>query len=536
VAELPYRLQVGDTSSKESLQRAKTWIRRCSEEHQLCLQSSPSPLPKRVVEIDGTAIKLIETDNMHGRYIALSHCWGDSRPDCTTTLSTLVRNKSEIPWQSLPNTFRDAIEVTRQLGVRYLWIDSLCIIQDDENDWMQESSKMASVYQNAHLTICATVGQNDDAGLWPRVVPKLIEEVSLGHTGEQQYKLYFRDVDDTWESHMNVVRAHRTGRARCPLITRGWTLQERILSPRLLHYGHGELLWQCHESTTCECCFHDSERSLYMPHSDKSLYMPHSEDVTKAFRDMLSSGKSDDDVARNWRVLVEHYSNLSLTDPKDVLPAISALATVCSTVRPGDTYLAGLWENSIIDDMCWYANPRFHNRRPNQWRAPTYSWASVDGSVKWKESSETKTFKVYARLIRSSTILAGSDPMGQVLSGSVVLKGPVLETKALLWLEFCHVKANLGVGRDWIGCYADSITDFKKSLVDNVTSVLCLRLRALFNQSSSQSSTKESILVLSRIEGKCDVYQRVGLMPSLPTENVDIWFSEGSYEREIEIQ
>ncbi|KAF3000634.1 hypothetical protein E8E14_004758 [Neopestalotiopsis sp. 37M] len=165
----------------------------------------------------------------------------------------MVRNKSEIPWDSLPNTFRDAIEVTRQLGVRYLWIDSLCIIQDDENDWKQESSKMVEVYQNAYLTICATGGQNDDAGLWPRVVPKLIEEVMINHEGKE-YKVYFKDAEDNWASHLNwwTDYGYEDNRVReiSPLITRGWALQERILSSRLLHYGHGELLWQCRESTT----------------------------------------------------------------------------------------------------------------------------------------------------------------------------------------------------------------------------------------------------------------------------------------------
>lgn len=76
-----------------------------------------------------------------------------------------------IPWELLPTTFRDAIQVTKGLGIRYLWIDSLCIIQDDDVDWKEESSKMASIYQNSFLTICATAAPDDEAGLWPRVAP-----------------------------------------------------------------------------------------------------------------------------------------------------------------------------------------------------------------------------------------------------------------------------------------------------------------------------------------------------------------------------
>ncbi|KAF7532425.1 hypothetical protein G7054_g7944 [Neopestalotiopsis clavispora] len=332
----------------------------------------------------------------------------------------MVRNKSEIPWNSLPNTFRDAIEVTRQLGVRYLWIDSLCIIQDDENDWKQESSKMVEVYQNAYLTIYATGGQNDDAGLWPRVVPKLIEEVMINYEGKE-YKVYFKDAEDNWASHLNwwTDYGHEDNRVReiSPLITRGWALQERILSSRLLHYGHGELLWQCRESTTCECCYHDSEGSSYM----HSLG-----DAAQGFMGIIRGYPSADNIAQNWRLLVEQYSNLDLTLAKDVLPALSALAYFSSMVRHGDHYLAGLWKNSIIGDMCWYLDDYIPTRgRPDKWCAPTYSWASVRERVTYGKKSSIKNSFNYAQLIRSSTVLAGPHPMGEVLSGSVVLRGPV---------------------------------------------------------------------------------------------------------------
>ena len=182
---------------------------------------------------------------MSDRYIALSHCWGGSTPPCLTTTKTIESNKRGIRWSSLPRTFSDAIHVARELGIRYLWIDFLFILQDDDADWKVEASKMAQVYQNAYLTICATSGPDDDAGLWSRTRAPLPAQIGL-RVGGCDYKAYIEMRDRKDAVHLAIKEVEKDGRTNhplYPLLSRGLTFQERLLSPRLLHFCYRELLW-----------------------------------------------------------------------------------------------------------------------------------------------------------------------------------------------------------------------------------------------------------------------------------------------------
>jgi hypothetical protein len=229
----------GDTSSEESLSRAEEWISHCSLSHTSCQRLPPTPLPKRVVAV--RSILLVETRNQSGRYICLSHCWGVSRPRCLTTRSTIKDNLGEIAWESLPDTFRDAIQVTKKLDVQFLWIDSICIIQDDNHDREEESSKMASIYQNSYLTLCATSAPSDDAGLWPRAPVDAVKMISI-QKSSNNYKVYMREGEDAQAVHLrcsHLIPVREKIKVLCPLMNRAWVFQEQILSPRLLHFSHG---------------------------------------------------------------------------------------------------------------------------------------------------------------------------------------------------------------------------------------------------------------------------------------------------------
>lgn len=142
--ELKHRPAIGEIPHEESIGTAKTWLSNCSADHGACQESASSSLPSRVIEISAENIRLVETNGQSSQYIALSHCWRNSRPLCLPTKATIDDNKQGIAWPSLPKTFKDTVQVCRGLGICYLWIDSICIIQDDEIDWMQESAKMAS--------------------------------------------------------------------------------------------------------------------------------------------------------------------------------------------------------------------------------------------------------------------------------------------------------------------------------------------------------------------------------------------------------
>ncbi|PQE31622.1 HET domain-containing protein [Rutstroemia sp. NJR-2017a WRK4] len=524
--EIERRLLHGDVPSEASLVLAKGWINECSTNHKSCKQLVVTPLPKRLIKINGTTVRLVETvTDQHGQYIALSHCWGKSRPACITTKSTKADNMREIPRTSLPTTFRDAIQVTRELGIPYLWIDSLCIIQDDDTDWEVESSKMTSIYQNSFLTICATTAKDDDAGLWSREEPTQgVEKVVIQHS-DKSFEVHFKaneDLSYLGAVHMVSFKSIPTWeivKETCPLLTRGWTFQERLLASRLLHYGAGELLWQCPELNACECCGSVPQESSYM---DPAF-------ITNLAHAM-SESKNLDDLACQWRHLVRFYSELALTLSKDALPAISGLAKYCFSMRPGDVYLAGQWKETLVLDLCWeveYNLPRLP--RPAKWRAPSWSWASQCQSVRFEGMYSRSAEKnlIYARLVRASTVLAGHDPTGEVLSGSVVLVAPVQAAivTRLLWSTF-SVEANSLNVHD---CCSDSITDFNTGLISVGKTIYCLRL------ASTHEKHRDWLLLLVAVDGRPGVFQRVGIVNTLKDRINNYWFKKGSAEVEVEI-
>lgn len=159
--ELPRLTPAAD----DCMRLARKWLYECTFEHPACPSPSPTPLPKRVLGVGaggaGFILKLVETQGQHAQYAALSHCWGRARTFQTEQSTSEAREES-IGWHALPKTFQDAVTTTRNLGLHYIWIDSLCIIQDVRADWETESACMSSIYENSLLTIAATSSSADE--------------------------------------------------------------------------------------------------------------------------------------------------------------------------------------------------------------------------------------------------------------------------------------------------------------------------------------------------------------------------------------
>jgi hypothetical protein len=158
---------VEDSSSDRCLAVVKHWLRDCSEHHPMCTHATLSPLPTQVINVGSSVDSrdpfLYETLSECARYMTLSYCWGDRHP-IKTTQGSLSRYRGGIPWSDLPRTFQDAIDITHRLGIKYLWIDSLCIVQDDPDDWQRESAQMASIFGSSYLTISASHGRDAEVG------------------------------------------------------------------------------------------------------------------------------------------------------------------------------------------------------------------------------------------------------------------------------------------------------------------------------------------------------------------------------------
>jgi hypothetical protein len=357
------------------------------------------PLPARVIDVgngDGNpSVKLCDSEGKFGTYITLSHCWG-SATHVTTTRASLAARKSGIDFNELPKTFQDAIIVTRALGVRYIWIDSLCICQDDRADWDRESAKMHSVYSNSYLTIAATCAKDSSIGCFVPRPPR--RYVSLSHTlkpGLNSQVLAF--LLPVQKEAMNDFYIDMIGE---PLSNRAWGFQERMLPRRTLHYGKHQMYFECVEGFLGENGLRFDQRY-------------HSVHITGQ---TIRKRKSDD--LSQWYQLLWAYGPRKLTHNSDKLPALSGIAQIFAE-RLDDQYVAGLWRKSLIEGLLWQG---LQVHRVPEYRAPSWSWASVDGipaaglDGKWEP---------LATVIDCHVELKGINPYGEVKSGWIKLQAPL---------------------------------------------------------------------------------------------------------------
>ncbi|KAK5657170.1 hypothetical protein OQA88_3227 [Cercophora sp. LCS_1] len=210
-------------------------------------------MPRRVLKISqgGQKVNLHLTKGEKSPYLALSHCWG-STPPLQTTKANIGAHLHNIPLTFLPRLFLDAITLTSRLGHQYLWVDSLCIIQDSPPDWDRESSLMSSIYTNSALTIAATHAASSSSSLFSA---STATPIPLGNA-----TLYARPA---------TRHIHRHPSPAFPLLTRAWVYQERLLSPRVVHFTPDELSWECNRSIRCQCGYFDRADARYTFHADK---------------------------------------------------------------------------------------------------------------------------------------------------------------------------------------------------------------------------------------------------------------------------
>jgi hypothetical protein len=345
--------------SPASMDFVSKWLDDCLGHHTPCKYESDPFLPTRVLDVgvsSSSHIKLMDSEGGKGRYLCLSYCWGKSE-FIKTTKSNLHDHIRGISWDKLPRVFQDTVRIARALNVRYVWIDALCIIQKDKEDWDAESKCMANIYRQALLTVGAASAADPDQDVFSaaRRTLRVGPIISL-------VTPHFPRHRDNFET-------------RFPMLTRAWTYQERLLAPRVLYLGSQEVLWECYEHHTCECGdagYYSSRPSNRMM---KKTY----------YNTCLQPGLSSWLLHSAWREIVMTYSTLKLSYTEDILPAISALADIIYD-QGGSEYLGGLWRESLLFDMCWEVDSRDISTISNglPWRAPSWSWASVDKPVRYR--------------------------------------------------------------------------------------------------------------------------------------------------------
>jgi hypothetical protein len=406
---LPIALS-GNTGSHETISQITEWVEWCTKTHDSCNEGRQEMwMPTRLLEISNVSgnlsVHLRDRSQLQcSRYFTLSHCWGPTGTQklqlTTTSLNSLY---SGIAVSGLKPTFRDMARLTWQLGVRFLWIDCLCIIQDDNEDWKTESALMGKVYANSWLNVSANSRGDDSAGLFAdRSVSRLQDYIQIRPKESSEAITFILTEGNTWWIEVETAPVNR----------RAWVLQERILSPRIVHMSTTMALWECKEYQASEV-FPDGgipdQYSLTNFGQLKRLYRG-------------SPSEDPYDVRVDWERLLFRYTMCGLTFETDRLIALSGIASEVHKRAKCD-YVAGLWSTQLPLGLLWRIISH-KSPRSGIYVAPSWSWASVQGQVLFPDPGSD--YPVHATILRYKTALVNpADKYGQLTGGHIELRAPV---------------------------------------------------------------------------------------------------------------
>ncbi|KAF2498926.1 HET-domain-containing protein [Lophium mytilinum] len=418
------------TSSCQTRGLLRSWLKTCSAKHSGCATFDIGDwTPTRVLDIgtvSSTAWKVC-IPAMDGilvsEYTTLSYRWGDAQ-FLKLTSQSLASFRAGSPISNLPQVFQDAISITKDLGIRYIWIDALCIIQDCQQDFDQECAQMSSIYANSSCNLVATFGKDPHTSFFRT---RSHEALRIGDTisGRKSDPVY-----DVWLRFDSIVdeRYHTREMFSCEVSSRGWILQELLLAPRAVYFGMNQVHWACRSLEACETWPEGNApgASLQMNHPFSEGGLDFHSQNTRFYRNMI--------VGFHWNSIVERYSTLALTNTEDKLVALSGLAKLFQQ-RTQDEYFAGHWKSALPYSLAW-AKPVGHmffdgwmakygrlenacGRSSATYRAPSWSWASIDGLVTFGRI-ETTLCRVQDVIVNT----VGGDPTGRVVNGQLTLRAP----------------------------------------------------------------------------------------------------------------
>lgn len=418
-------------NSTTSWALANFWLQRCTSGHKKCQRLTPtiSKLPTRLVDLGSEAHivrpSLCYSANLphRARYATLSHRWGGAQMPMLT-LATVQRWTDAIPISILSSTFRDAMEATKRLGMRYLWIDSLCIIQDSEEDWRREAAAMGDVYRNSYCSLSAAACHSvNNQGLFVQRDPRDIYPCVV----EAQHALWKNGDCRQWYCFPRDIFAQNV--TQSPLMTRGWVVQEHILAPRILHFAKQQMFWECLELQACES-LPAGVFDTKMLKQGKLSVDSSSLEIEVGYRNSPYRKLAERQFL--WNEVVQKFSTTTLTYPdKDKLAALSGLA---KAVDVKSEYLAGLWRDYLAVHLMWgrYAGSAILER-PKKYQAPSWSWASVNGQIFTTRVWPIKSEKVVADVLEARVELVSDDPTGPVRAGYLRLRGCLAPVTVRKW-------------------------------------------------------------------------------------------------------
>ena len=343
------------------------------------------PLPTRVIDVGKAGdtprlyVPRLESSTsgspVHADYLILSYCWGEGNATARTTKHNVDQRRAGLNMAELPQTILDAIDVTRAMGQRYLWVDAVCIIQhnpgEDSSDWANEAPLMGQYYQNALCSLAAAAAEDSRDGFLKERPAEIypFTALSLGvwrdPESDKPKESFLYPTIPTWPTDV----------AWAPLYTRGWTLQERALSNRILHFGRGAVYWECAELRASEFLPNGLGDRISISSSPRDMKETHLQ------LDSLQKCTKEEALGSEWIDLASKYSSMNFTYNKDKLLAIYGIISRIQLFFP-DRCVAGCFESQLISNMAWYASGDEVEVKVRAARiAPSWSWVSSSSSI-----------------------------------------------------------------------------------------------------------------------------------------------------------
>ncbi|KAK3072438.1 hypothetical protein LTR53_006806 [Teratosphaeriaceae sp. CCFEE 6253] len=352
--------------------KLREWLGHCNSSHADC-RTTRRWRPSRLLRIESTpdqASYIVKLRTFHvqrkraASYAALSYRWGGGE-NFKLLLSNIETLRFGVDSAALPATIRDAATIAVSLGLSYLWIDSLCIVQDSPSDWAQQATQMHLVYENAECTIAVTraceLSEHFLTTCKGPSTPSLVHTRWNG-VSPQSYHIFDQDL---WERNVDQAAFY----------SRGWTLQERLLSRRVIDFAEEDVFWHCRQTTAYTACPIGRPQINFRQHDvDPEFVGPFLAALTThGPSDMYGAGAL-------WKAIVETYSKCTLTYDADKLVAIAGLAQRLQSWTK-DEYFAGLWKQDLLLQLLWRPIGGAQRRSSQSYIAPSWSWASIVGGI-----------------------------------------------------------------------------------------------------------------------------------------------------------
>ena len=506
VTARPFVVEVDTTSAMDQI---KLWLKACKQ-HATCPIPVQEQLPTRVIDVGTTESfppKLYVTGREQGQYAALSYCWGGPQKSALVQ-KNLDQYRRSLPMDKISQSIKDAIKVARAVGMRYLWVDAICIIQDSDDDKDREISAMDGVYRRALFTISAESAATAQEGF-----------LSQRHT-PTSYQIPFRCPDGSFGTM--CLFSYDKGEYSAsldPLETRAWSFQESILSTRRAIFSSKTLKWLC-PGVQCHI-----GRSLCQ---DTKGYA-RAPTAANHFRQMLLNasrpwGPSDKETwSIGWQAMVHIYSGRKHSDPSDRLIALSGVVKALASAQ-NLVYVAGLWRDQLVDQLLWYVPGDYRLPRPPlAYRAPSWSWASLDDQI---FIGTYLTRAPACEIIECEVVPLSRDvPYGAVRDGWLVIEGPLQQGDYRNYTSFQEKACIFWKGEDFL--WKGELPEPKIGKISRSKSMSELRWNLSFDSLEYAPEGTATFLVISQSEGKYNSLKLTGQIAGLILNGR----TDGTYQR-----